>query len=153
MSYQTWHNYGYGICTDDIETDCSRLLKLISLAPNFNDKFQEKLEVWMGDNSVKSVEDLKLDEILDVLYYMDLWYGIASVISVVVCEAEDIGLVDCDDFIGCDYVIFPTRLPWEYNEKELNMTVEDAENIFRKYVGILTDKTIVIDWQSVENGG
>lgn len=38
MSYISWHNYGYGICTDDItERSIERLKNLLALAPEFNE--------------------------------------------------------------------------------------------------------------------
>ena len=39
MSYQTWHEYGYGICVDDIETTANKVFELIHLAPNFEKEF------------------------------------------------------------------------------------------------------------------
>ena len=39
MSYSTWHNYGYGVCVDDIGTqDMARLQTLLELAPKFKAK-------------------------------------------------------------------------------------------------------------------
>ena len=37
-------------------------------------------------------------------------------------------------------------------EKEID-TEEKADDLFKKYVGILTDDEITIEYQSVENGG
>ena len=37
-------------------------------------------------------------------------------------------------------------------EKELN-TEEKVNDLFRKYVEILTDNNVTIEYQSVENGG
>lgn len=37
MSYDTWHNYGYGICVDDIkEQDVVKLKQLLDRAPVFH---------------------------------------------------------------------------------------------------------------------
>lgn len=40
MSYHTWHDYGYGICIDDIKEEISlvRLMKLIQTAPKLYGK-------------------------------------------------------------------------------------------------------------------
>ena len=39
MSYSTWHNYGYGICVDDINIqNVERLRALLELAPKFKAK-------------------------------------------------------------------------------------------------------------------
>lgn len=37
MSYISWHNYGYGICEDDIQTkDLERLKAVLKLAPKLD---------------------------------------------------------------------------------------------------------------------
>ena len=149
MSYQTWHNYGYGICVDDINTNTEQLQKLIAMAPNFEKEFNEAIEEWkQGEDIVPS-----LDDVYEILTDMDLYYGIASVLSVVIEEVEGIRLVACDDYNCLQYVMFPQWFPWDYNAKELKMTEESVEELFRKYVNILTDESIVIDFQAVENGG
>ena len=149
MSYQTWHNYGYGICTDEINTNMERLQELIAMAPNFKKDFNEAVEEWkQGENIMPSLGDI--DEILTD---MDLFYGIASVLSVVIEEVEGIRLVACDDYNCLNYVMLPAWLPWDYNAKELKMTEESVEDLFRKYINILTDKQVTIDFQAVENGG
>ena len=149
MSYQTWHNYGYGICVDDINTNTEQLQKLIAMAPNFEKEFNEAIEEWkQGEDIVPS-----LDDVYEILTDMDLYYGIASVLSVVIEEVEGIRLVACDDYNCLQYVIFSQWFPWDYNAKELKMTEESVEELFRKYVNILTDKSIAIDFQAVENGG
>ena len=40
MSYNTWHDYGYGICTDDLKEEINlvKLMKLIQLAPNLYER-------------------------------------------------------------------------------------------------------------------
>lgn len=45
MSYTTWHNYGYGICVDDIKTrDVTRLESMLKLAPNLDREIHRWLE-------------------------------------------------------------------------------------------------------------
>ena len=49
MSYDTWHNYGYGICVDDItEQDVGKLEQLLDCAPVFHAKVQK----WLSDSGV-----------------------------------------------------------------------------------------------------
>ena len=38
-------------------------------------------------------------------------------------------------------------------DTDKTLTKEDVENMFKKYVKILTDEDINIDYYSVENGG
>lgn len=36
MSYSTWHNYGYGICTSDLKIDSvERIEELLKHAPEY----------------------------------------------------------------------------------------------------------------------
>ena len=50
MSYTTWHNYGYGICVDDIKTrDVTRLESMLKLAPNLD---RESTTGWRNVPSV-----------------------------------------------------------------------------------------------------
>ena len=49
MSYSTWHNYGYGICVDDIKTrDVERLEQLLAMAP----KFSGGLHEWLSKSEI-----------------------------------------------------------------------------------------------------
>lgn len=153
MSYQSWHNYGYGICVDDIDTDFRKIERLISLAPKFNSEFEESLELWMDGNYGYDAFDIDLDDLYEILYDMDLSYGLADVLSRVIEEVEGIRLVACDDYDSIDYLIFPAGLPWDFNDKERHMTEKSVEELFRKYVGILSEKEIDIEWKSIENGG
>lgn len=153
MSYQSWHNYGYGISIDDIETDFLKIEKLISLAPKFNSEFEESLKLWADVDDVCDTSNINMDNLYEILYDMDLTYGLADVLAKVIEEVEGIRLVACDDYDSIDYLIFPTGLPWDFNDKERHMTEKSVEELFRKYVGILSEKEIHIEWQSVENGG
>ena len=49
MSYTTWHNYGFGICVDDIKTqNVARLETMLKLAP----KLDRAIHEWLKGNSV-----------------------------------------------------------------------------------------------------
>lgn len=153
MSYQSYHNYGYGICVDDIDTDFHKIEKLISLASKFNAKFKEALELWMGGDYGFDTFNIGLNDLHEILYNMGLLYGLADVLVSVIEEVEGIRLVACDDYDSIDYLIFPACLPWNFNNKERRMTEKSVEELLRKYVGLLSEKEINIEWQSVENGG
>ncbi len=46
MSYHTWHNYGYGICTDDLKVDSvERIEALLAFAP----KYRARIHEWLED--------------------------------------------------------------------------------------------------------
>lgn len=145
MSYETWHTYGYGICVSDIaEVPVERLQTLLALAPVFNTKVQE----WLKECEISApfFEDyLEFDQ--------DYRLGLATILREVILEAENVDLNACDDFDGKDYLLYGACYPWSYGTQKVLMTEEAVEELFRKYLSILTDEPIEIDYQSVENGG
>ena len=145
MSYCTWHNYGYGICTDQIEVDSvEKLEELLSYAPKHQNEYQAYFkECGISDPDVEDYFE----------FDRDCYYGLATILKKVIEEVEDIELFACDDFDCRDYLIYPYTYPWLITEKERDLTEEKLEQLFKKYVSILTDKPIDIDYQSVENGG
>lgn len=86
-------------------------------------------------------------------YDDDNQLGLATILRIVIEECEGIHLVACDDFAGREYLIFHQQYPWNMNTKELAMTKERLDKLFAKYISILTDEPLVIDYQVVENGG
>lgn len=154
MSYQSWHNYGYGICVDDIETTEDKVFELIHLAPKFEDKFYKWIETYREDGDPECIaEIITMDQIYeyDDDYFCE--YGLAPIISAVVKECEGIELLPCSDYNCTSYLIFGTTYPWCMTDKEKNLKEEDVLCLFAKYISILTDKPITVDYQSVENGG
>lgn len=145
MSYYSWHNYGYGIQVDDIKINSvENLKKLIALAP----KYEKQINEWFADCNITNPT---IDDYFD--FDQDYNLGLATLLGKVIWEAEEIGFVYCDDYDGNTFLIFAPRYPWNITEKEKNLTEKDVENIIRKYVNILTDQEITIDYQAVENGG
>ena len=145
MSYTSWHTYGYGICVSDIrEQSLDRLQKLISMAP----KFRERIQGWLADCEITNpvYEDyLEFDQ--------DYMLGLATILKEVILEAEDVDLVACDSYDGTEYLLYAPEYPWNQKNHRQLMTEEAVEAVFQKYVSILTDETIEIEYQSVENGG
>ena len=145
MSYVSWHTYGYGICVSDI-TDCTveRLQNLLSLAP----EFQQEVQSWLEGCEITepAVEDyLEFDQ--------DFRLGLAAILKEVIQETEGVELVACDSYDGMDYLLYCPGYPWRQKDQKQLQTEEEAEELFRKYVSVLTDGEIVIDYQAVENGG
>lgn len=145
MSYATWHTYGYGICVSDIqEESLERLQKLISMAP----EFQKKIREWLDECEIAEPtygDYLEFDQ--------DYMLGLATILKEVILETEGIDLVACDSYDGEDYLLYAPTYPWNKGNCRQLMTEEDAEELFQKYVSILTDEAIEIGLQSVENGG
>ena len=154
MSYHTWHNYGYGICIDDIETTANKVFELVHLAPNFEKKFYQWVETYREDGDPESIAELiTMDEIYE--YEDNCYYecGLGPIISAVIKELEDVELLCCADYNCSHYLIFSVTYPWHMTEKEKNMTEEDIRCLFVKYIKMLTDETITVNYQSVEDGG
>lgn len=153
MSYESWHNYGYGICVDDISTNKYKVFDLIHLAPKFEKEFYEWAEDYREDEDPENIKEvITMDDIYE---YEDNYCecGLAPIIAAVIKECEDVELLCCSDYNCYHYLIFSVTYPWSMTEKEKNMTEEDVRLLIAKYVNILTDKEIDVDYQSVENGG
>lgn len=145
MSYITRHTYGYGICVSDIkEESLERLQKLVSMAP----EYQNKIQKWLNECGISEPnykDYLEFDQ--------DFYLGLASILKEVILEAEDIELVACDNYEGEQYLLYPPDYPWNRGCRRQLMTEEAVVELFQKYVSVLTDEMIEIDYQSVENGG
>lgn len=145
MSYSTWHTYGYGICVDHIkEQSVERLEKLLSMAP----EYQKNLHEWLKECEITepTFEDyLEFDQ--------DFNLGLASILKEVIREAEQIELTACDDFDCRNYLLYESGYPWYFSKTKVLSTEEAAADLFRKYISILTDEPINIEYQGVENGG
>ena len=145
MSYHTYSVDGYGICTSAIETTLDKVKELLTYAPKFEKEIEEYFKEW-------DIDDPTLDDYLE--YDQDYFSDIAEILRGVIKEAEDVELTYADDFDGIGYLLLCPWYPWSHvTEREKNLTIEEVDNIFRKYVNILTNKPITIEYQSVENGG
>ncbi len=145
MSYNTWHIDGYGICVDHIKIDSvDRLEELLSLAP----KYRQEIHKWFKDCDI--VEPT-IDDYLE--FDQDYYLGLATLLKNVIEEADGMELTACDDFDGIDFLVYEPCYPWQMTKEDLSMTEEKVVQLFRKYVSILTDQAIAIEYQSVGNGG
>lgn len=145
MSYISWHTYGYGICVSDIkEQSLERLQKLISMAP----KFRKKIQGWLEDCEIT---DPAYEDYLE--FDQDYMLGLATILKEVILETEDIDLVACNSYDDTEYLLYAPEYPWNQGSHRRLMTEEAVEALFQKYVSILTDEAIEVDYQSVENGG
>lgn len=145
MSYSTWHTYGYGICVDHIK-ECSveRLEKLLSMAP----EYQKDLHAWLEECEIT---EPTLDDYLDFDQNYNL--GLAAILKDIIREAENIELTACDDFNCREYLIYEASYPWHFSKTKILPSEKAAKELFRKYISILTDEPIIIEYQGVENGG
>lgn len=144
MSYKTWTTDGFGFCVDDINTTPEKLLKLAAMEPSVDKIVKDYIE----DLNI-SIDELTVDDFdyLEGEYYE---HGIAYILYNVISE---IPIVFADDYCGIPYILYCPSYPWSMNEKEHILSQDDVEEIFKKYIKILTDENIIIDYYSVENGG
>lgn len=145
MSFQTWHNYGYGICTDKLETaDASRIKALIHCAPEYEKRTMELL-------LERGITDPDADDFLEL--ELTGCYGIASIMEGVILEAEGLHFSACDDYNSTNYLLYMPDYPWNLQPKEHSLTEEAVRLTFAKYASILSDEVLEVEYQSVENGG
>lgn len=148
MSYHTWSTDGLGFCVDDIETTPEKVLKLAALNENTLNDLREYLNT-IYENGYKDNE-LEMDDFEE--FEGDYGErGLTTILREVI--NNEIPIVWADDFSCDNYILYCPSYPWSLKEKEKNLTEEDIVNIFEKYISILTDERITIDYYCVENGG
>ena len=149
MSYHTWTTYGYGFCVDDIDTTPERLLKLAEMNPEVLEDVREYLDDIFDGEEYKD-EDLTLEDFDD----LEGGYCERGVTYVLLHVIEnELSLIYADDYNGTPYILYGPHYPWSMPHKEKNLSEEDVTKIFAKYINVLTDQDVDIDYQSVENGG
>lgn len=148
MSYHTWSTDGFGFCVDDIKTTPERVLKLAALNKKTLNDLREYLDSIYEDGYKD--ENLIMDDFDDFEgNYGD--QGLSTILREVI-ETE-IPIVFADDFDCVNYILYCPSYPWTLKEKEKDLTKDDVKEILTKYIKILTDEPIDIDFYSVENGG
>lgn len=145
MGYQVWHDYGYGIRVSDIyKHSVERLRILLRYAPNLNASMNNYLEAC-------GITEPTWDDYMD--YDADCGCGLATILAELLLEVEDVSFLSCSDYDGELYLIYTPSYPWATRESERNLTIEHINQMLLKYIAILTDEKISIDYMSVENGG
>jgi hypothetical protein len=148
MSYQTWSTYGFGFCVNDIKTTPEKILKLAALNEDTLNDLREYFDFIYEDGYED--KELTLDDFCD-FEGIDGELGLSTVLREVI--DKEIPIVWADDFDGYNYILYCPSYPWNLQEKEKNLTREDVQKIFQRYIKILTDESIEIDFCCVENGG
>lgn len=145
MSYTTWHIYGYGIRVSDIEVESvEQIQALLNMAP----EYEKKVRQWIEEENIEhpTVQDYEEAD-------QEFCLGLATILKEVIEEVEQIPFTACDDYNDIDYLLYEPSYPWYRGQSEHDLTEEKIHGILSKYVSILTDKPIDIDYYSVENGG
>ena len=145
MSYHTWHDYGFGICMDEIKIDSAeRIHKLILKAP----KLMREVAAWLCSCNI---EDPTIEDYLE--YDQDYNCGIAAILRDVILEKEHLEFYCCEDFDGKKYIMYQPCYPWQMKWRDRMMTRKKLKKILTKYLRILTDQPFELDFVESENGG
>ena len=81
------------------------------------------------------------------------WNALPPDLQKVIEEAEGLCLTACDDCDSRTYLIYQPRYPWALTQADRDLTEEHLAAMFGRYVGMLTDEVVDVDYQEVENGG
>lgn len=154
--------HGYGICTDfamdgkfkKIKTaeDLEPLKKLINMAPKF-----------AADHTMVTLqameEDIYEDEMSLAWVASDLMYkifgddaggcGLSYILSLVIAECEGIHLAAEQDCDCSEFLLFAKKFPWQMNEREKALTANELRAIIAKYVSVLTDEPVDIQYMEL----
>lgn len=147
--FNTWHTYGYGIRTDDIEVKSVKALeKLLKKAPEFYKEIREYFAEC-------EIEHPTMQDYLKLENPYSGHSGLAYLLQEVIAESAGIELCDCDDFDGRDFLLFTPNYPWYFkkHQKAYRMTEDKLDALFERYLKIITDIPPKPGYEEVENGG
>lgn len=158
---------GYGIRVEDCITlediTWAKLDQLCKMAGKTFENFSRKLidyteeELGLKNLSYDDALQQATDKTLDVGEFFEKYcnccetYGIGGFLMNVINEVEGIETYCTDDdYLDYHYVLIGPSYPWFHvSEKEKNLTQISLWEIFKKYVGIFTDRPIETEyWHS-----
>ena len=145
------HTYKTAYFRDNKHTvsTCTGLMELISQAPELKERVNTFINNECG-GAFKDSYDILTSYVEQYGIYD--FGGLAEILYEVIKEVEEIDLLLCTDSGGKTYLIYTPSYPWTpKTEKEKELTEEKLENMFRKYLRIVTDEQLPVDYKSVEN--
>lgn len=156
MAYHSFHNYGLGIKTTNIETNMHLIACLIDMDGNFKEKVKQAITEHVGSDNWKW-DTLSQEDFEDAVRDMDGSNGtsLAYVMSEVIFANTNIRLLCCIDYEGDEYLLFQPLYPWEMTDERLATTEESVEKLFKEWVSLLTDQgleELEYEYQAAENG-
>lgn len=138
----TYHIYGLGVRTSTIPTeDVKRLERLLALAPSYNECLQEYFET-------QGIDEPSWKDYMDTDF--DFQLGLPAILREVIEEAEGIDLTACDNFDGDKFLLYEPKYPWNLPYAEKDLTEDKLREMFEKYVRILTDEEVEVEYHSIE---
>lgn len=160
MSYRTWSYNGYGICIDDYldKIPNEKVLEFVKKSKKVEDKFNELMEEIKEQDGLDLEDENDLDDaIVDAIdnYECETCLtGLGAILYDVMNDCEEgLRFNIVDDFDGNEYVLLLEGHPWYMTERELKMTPEKLDAIFKKYCDELIEGDYEIDYYEVSNGG
>ncbi len=147
MSYHCWTTDGFGFCVDDIHTTPKRLMELAAM----NEEVLRRVEEYLNEEHPGwTIESLNMEDFNDLEgNYGET--GLAHVLYKVIFAELDVTVTS--DFDNKYYILYEPSYPWNMPKNEENLTSDDVFKVFWKYISVVTDEYIFIDYRSVENGG
>lgn len=147
MSYHCWTTDGFGFCVDDIHTTPKRLMELAAM----NEEVLRRVEEYLNEEHPGwTIESLNMEDFNDLEgNYGET--GLAHVLYKVIFAELDVTVAS--DFDNKYYILYEPSYPWNMPKNEENLTSDDVFKVFWKYISVVTDEYIFIDYRSVENGG
>lgn len=151
MSYHYWTVDGFGFCVDDIDYDKLTIEHILKLA-SMDEKLFQKVRNYLDE--ICEEHDITYDELtIDDFDELEGEYGDRGLAHIFLNVIKEIHIVFTDDYDGVPYILYVPKYPWSMKEEEKNITKEDVIAIFEKYIKILTDIPVKLDYYCVENGG
>ena len=132
MSYST---DGYGFCVDHINTTAEKVVALAS-----TNRYTLSAIQFLAKGIKCELNELTLED-------LDSGMGVAYTLKEVI--SQELPVVQTEDFAGQNFILFEPTYPWSRSEK--NYSREEVDEIYRKYIKLLTDEDINIGYQTVEN--
>ena len=141
MSNRSFTVDGFGISLNNLEINKCKMAAF--LRKYFPDKFEEfDIKPNATDEEIVFAFDYSYESGCGDL---SVWAAVADAIS----ENEGI-IVEYFDGEYEKAIILPACMPWQYNEKERVLTLNDFERIFAVYFEELGYPKIEVDSQSIE---
>lgn len=151
MSYETWIIEGRGVRLTDVETSVERVEKLLEMEPEIRETVHAQIREQIGDpKAPTSLEDYEAYEFEEAGYST----GIGAILVAIIKKREGYELSVVDDFDGNQFLIFEKTYPWLMTSRcETGLTKGGLDEAISRYIKILTDKEIEVEYQRAENGG
>lgn len=125
----------YGFKISDIKGE----MRVVNLAKQLTGLY-EPFKDYLKKTGLEETE-VNFEEWIKGYFQIGNHHGLAAFITAMINEKEGLELCCNDDY---EIIYFPAVIPWQTNERMRNMTKDQLDNIFHKWIGMLTDEEITI---------